>query len=161
MIKYLKPIDVFTDGSAMNKKDGIYCGYGVYFPNSEFYNIYDKFRIKPLTNQRAELFAIYKAIRIIRKKSKHVDINIYTDSMYSINSLTIWIESWIKNDWKTANKKEVMNKDIINVIYSMIKKHKGIIKFIHVKAHTNGTSYEAKCNEIVDDLAKKGALLIE
>ena len=161
MTNYSKPIDVFTDGSAMNKKDGIYCGYGVYFPNSEFHNIYDKFRIKPLTNQRAELFAIYKAIRIIRKKSKIVNINIYTDSMYSINSLTIWIETWIKNDWKTANRKEVMNKDIIKVIYSMIKKHKGIIKFIHVKAHTNGISYEAKCNEIVDELAKKGALIIE
>ena len=59
-------ITVFTDGSCIKTSNKILCGYGVYFPNNELKNISKKFTIEPLTNQRTELYAIYKAIKKIK-----------------------------------------------------------------------------------------------
>ncbi len=72
-------VNVYTDG-ACSKGKNIRAGYGIYFPNKEFDNISRPFTHEPLTNQRAELYAIYKAIKIITMKNNKYDINIYTDS---------------------------------------------------------------------------------
>lgn len=155
--KKSKTIEVFTDGSCIKNKKGIKCGYGIHFPNKEFKDVYGKLKILPETNQRAELFAILKALQIITK-SNNIDIIVYTDSMYSINSVTLWIKEWKKNGWKSSTGKSVMNQDLIKPIDEILTSYKGNIKFKHVKAHTKGTSYEAKANEVVDELAKRGAL---
>jgi len=56
-------IIAFTDGSCCKKKFSTACGYGVYFPNKELANISRPLTLFPLTNQRAELCAIYKCIK--------------------------------------------------------------------------------------------------
>lgn len=155
-----KEIIIFTDGSFIKRGNNIYCGYGVYFPNNEYENISRPFIKGAKTNQRAELYAIYKAIRRVYKNDKSADILIYSDSMYSIKSLTEWIAKWKENGWKSGNK-SVMNQDIIKVIDSLISKHNGNIVFKHIRAHTKLTDFESKCNEIVDKLAKNGALRID
>ena len=68
--KYVDIVVVYTDGSFIKNKGGVKCGYGVYFPNNEISNISKKFTKAPLTNQRAELYAIYKAIKKVSKKLK-------------------------------------------------------------------------------------------
>ena len=83
-----KKVIVFTDGSYVRKTNK--CGYGVLFPNNDFNNISRKFTHEPLTNQRAELYAIYKAILTVNKNNSQLPIKIYSDSEYSIKSLTIW-----------------------------------------------------------------------
>lgn len=60
-------IDIFTDGSLIRKKGKIYCGYGIYFPNGENNNISKKFDKGLITNNRAELYAIYKSLKICKK----------------------------------------------------------------------------------------------
>jgi len=152
-------IKVFTDGSCIKKKSGILCGYGVHYPNKEYNDFGRPFTHVPLTNQRAELYAIYKGIQRIHKRDKYVNIIIYSDSEYSIKSLTIWIKQWKLNGWKTAGKKPVLNQDLIIELDSLLSKHNGKIKFVHVKAHTNGKDYESIHNDIADGLAKTGANL--
>jgi ribonuclease HI len=151
-------IIVFTDGSHMKPKN--LCGYGVHFPNKEFEDISKPFTKGEKTNQRAELYAIYKAIKIITKFDKNMDIKIYTDSEYSIKSLTIWIKNWKKNNWIGSTGKPVMNQDIIKNIDKLMTEHLGKIKFQHVRSHTNKTDYESTHNDITDKLAKSGALAI-
>ena len=150
-------ITVYTDGSYMKTKQGEKCGYGVYFPNKELSNISKKFKKFPLTNQRAELYAIYKAIKKISKKIKFNRLEIYSDSEYSIKSLTIWIKSWKKNNWKTANKKEVLNQDIIKKIDKLLSKYDGKIFFTHVRSHTGKKDKHSLGNEEADKLATAGA----
>ena len=145
---------VFTDGSYIKKSNK--CGYGVYFPNGEIENLSKKFKRVPLTNQRAELYAIYKAIKAVQKKSLEYHIKIYTDSEYSIKSLTIWIKGWKENGWKSSTGKDVMNQDLIRKIDLIITKHVGKIEFQHVRSHTGKSDFESKCNDIVDKLAKNG-----
>lgn len=149
-------IIVFTDGSHMKPKN--LCGYGVHFPNGEFEDISKPFTKGEKTNQRAELYAIYKAIKIISTHDKNFNIKIYTDSEYSIKSLTIWIKNWKKNNWISSTGKPVMNQDIIHKIDKLMENHLGKIKFSHVRAHTNKDDYESIHNDITDKLAKSGAL---
>jgi ribonuclease HI len=158
MIIYIKmDIIVFTDGSYIKARSGDLCGYGIYFPNGELDNIGNPFIHKPLTNQRAELYAIYKAVKMITEKLVFGKAHIYTDSEYSIKSLTIWLPSWEKNNWKTANKKPVKNLDIILAIYKILKSHPNKFYFYHVRSHTGKADFMSQSNDIVDKLAKTGA----
>jgi ribonuclease HI len=145
---------IFTDGSHTKKNNQ--AGYGVYFPNKELADISEKFTLKPITHQRAELYAIYKAlVKATRMKVK--SIMIYSDSEYSIKSVTLWINNWKKNGWKTTAGQPVKNLDIIKPIDEMITSFKGTIKFQHVSAHTKGTDKLSICNDVADALAKRGA----
>lgn len=158
-------IDIFTDGSyKYDKKTKIeYCGYGIYFPNEEFSNVSRSFKHGEKTNNRAELYAIYKCLKIVYKnidKMKIKKINIFSDSDYSIKSLTVWYNSWMKNNWKNTKNKDVENQDIIKAILVKINKFSENnikVNFEHVYSHTGKTDYKSISNDIVDKLADYGS----
>lgn len=155
----MNEIVVFTDGSFMKKlragEQTIFCGYGIYFPNNELSNISRPFRRPPFTNQRAELFAIYVAVLLVKKHFPGRTIHIYTDSEYSINSLTKWAYKWEKNGWHTSSGQNVENQDIIKPLFSVIKQITVI--FSHVLSHTGNNDAISMSNNFVDKLAKEGA----
>lgn len=162
-----KVIELFTDGSCMKKKSGMLCGYGIHFhnidniilkdPDRPIKDISRPFHHPPLTNQRAELYAIYVSLIEIKNKTEFDSIIIYSDSMYSIETLTKWAKSWEKNGWKTADNGNVKNTDIIMPLYDIVKKLGTKIKFIHVMSHTGNKDFQSVGNDIVDKLAVKGA----
>jgi ribonuclease HI len=155
MSKISDEIEIYTDGSYIKNKKQIKCGYGVHFPNKEYKEIARQFKYEPITNNRAELYAILKAIILSnkvneeRKESKLKKIKkitIYSDSEYSVKSLTIWYKNWIKSG------KEYLNKDIIDLILEVINKVDFKVNIKHVRAHSG-----IEGNEKADALAKKGA----
>ena len=92
-----------------------------------------------------ELTAAIKAVEYFKKK---IIINLYTDSKYLKDGITIWIKKWKLNGWKTSNKKKVKNSDLWKVLEEGIKDHK--IHWVWVKGHN-----ENIFNEKADMLAKK------
>ena len=152
-------IRIFTDGSFMKKKDGTKCGYGVHFPNNELPDMSRKFTYGDSTNQRAELYAIYKGIKKIASVYDFNLIEIYTDSEYSINSLTKWISGWKRNGWKNAKGHDIANQDIIIKIDEYMQKYPDKILFTHVRSHTGNNDALSKGNAIADKLATQGALI--
>lgn len=147
-------ITAFTDGSCIRKNNNvIYCGYGIYFPNNEIKNVGRKFKYNPLTNQRAELYAIYKCLKLINKTKKYKKVTLYSDSLYSIKCLTEWYVKWEKNNWMRNRREQVKNFDIIMKILKLKKKFD--IKFVHVRSHTNKKDFNSLGNNIADTLAKK------
>ena len=151
-------INIFVDGACSgNGKAYAKAGIGIHFPEKEFLDMSERFIIKPITNQRAELYAIYVALLKISNKFKV--INIYTDSQYSINCLTIWKRNWKLNNWKTAKNKSVLNLDLLQAIYKLIddiKYSKCVVKFHHVKSHTKNTDWMSNGNRKADELAVAG-----
>jgi ribonuclease HI len=154
-------LEIYTDGSLIRKNNNIFCGYGIYFPNNEYKSISRKFTHEPLTNNRAELYAILKSIilaniinleRIKNNQEEIKIINIYSDSEYSVKTFNIWLPGWKKN------KKEYKNPDIINEIDNHINTAPFKVILKHVKAHTGKKDIHSISNDIVDELAKKGAL---
>lgn len=153
-------IIIFTDGACSNNgKNSAKAGIGIHFPNKEYDDISQKFSEGLITNQRAELYAIQEALNLVVSDRKINNITIYTDSLYSIKSLTEWIKKWATNNWKGTNGKTVKNLDIIRTIYQVLENNKGRIKFIHVKSHTGKQTFEALGNDKADKLACFGANL--
>jgi ribonuclease HI len=156
--RYKSEIRIFTDGSCM-KGSEMKCGYGVHFENISLDDISKKFTHKPLTNQRAELYAIYRGIGSVIRHYKFDKLMVYTDSAYSIGCLTMWKDSWKKNGWKTSGKKDVLNQDIIKKILKYTESEKFVdkIEFEHVKAHTGKSDKKSIGNAVADKLATDGA----
>ena len=106
---------------------------------------------KLTTNNRMELTAAIKALEYCveneGKQPSLKQIEIYTDSTYVKEGITVWINKWEKNGWKTASKKPVKNKDLWKKLKDLSSKHS--IKWIWVKGHANN-----KYNNIVDELAQ-------
>ena len=100
-------IKVYTDGACKgNPGPG---GWGVYIiQDSEEIELFDG---NPnTTNNQMEMQAAIEALRYLRKKNQPIDL--YTDSNYLRQGITEGIFNWKKNNWRTASKKPVANKDL-------------------------------------------------
>jgi ribonuclease HI len=149
-----KSIIVYTDGSCSgNGKKGAIGGIGVHFPNEELRDISKVFRQEHCTNQRTELYAILTTLRYIREnfELKKYKVIIKTDSQYSINCITKWVDKWEKNGWKTNGGTDVVNREFIEVINKYYRKYD--ISFVHIPAHTNGKDKDSVGNRTADELA--------
>jgi ribonuclease HI len=80
-------------------------------------NISERLRGEPQTNQRAELTAI---LRALQKVSVDQDVQIHTDSKYSLNCITEWYRGWVAKGWKTQGGEDVKNKDLVQAIRAKI-----------------------------------------
>lgn len=111
---------------------------------------------KNTTNNKMELQALIEALKYLEKKSaNNIKIEMRLDSQYVINGATLWYKNWIKNNWKKADKKEVLNKEYWIEIISLIeklKRQKVELSWKHVYGHTG-----EKGNERVDVIAKSFA----
>ena len=65
------------------------------------------------------------------------------------DGITDWIKNWKINNWKSANKKPVRNKDLWIKLDNSCRKHK--VSWKWVKAHAGN-----KFNNLVDELAVFG-----
>ena len=90
-----------------------------------------------------ELLAAIMALKKIKSNSQ---ITIYTDSTYVKNGITEWMFNWKKNDWKTASKKPVKNKDLWIKLDKLCEKNK--VSWKWVKGHATN-----KYNNLADQLA--------
>ena len=63
----LNTINVYTDGSLIRKGNLVLCGYGIHFPGGEHKSLSKEYTHEPITNNRAELYAILKTIHICVK----------------------------------------------------------------------------------------------
>ncbi len=95
------------------------------------------------TNNRMELMAAIMGLEAL-KKAGHVLIT--TDSTYVKNGITEWLKNWKNNNWKTANKKPVKNKDLWQRLDNACQTH--TIKWQWVKGHSGHNE-----NERADQLA--------
>ena len=99
------------------------------------------------TNNQMELTAPIMALKRIPQGSK---VQIFTDSKYVKSGITEWIYNWKKNGWKTADKKEVKNKNLWTELDDLSTAFD--IEWIWVKAHSTD-----ELNNEVDLLARSSA----
>jgi ribonuclease HI len=136
-------IILFTDGSCVNKNNLCKASYGyliLYKLDNNEYTEIEEYSILycDKTNNRAELFGMISGIEKILTFDNIKSISIYSDSIYTIKSMTEWIYNWKSNGWKTANKKPVKNTDLIQYLdqlYTNLKNKCNNIKIEHVNAH--------------------------
>lgn len=104
---------------------------------------------KDTTNNVMELTAVIEALKLLKYQCK---VKLYSDSAYVVNAfLQNWVINWQRNNWKTADKKEVKNKELWQELVELTNIHD--ITFIKVKGHSDN-EYNNRC----DELARKAIL---
>ena len=98
------------------------------------------------TNNQMELAAAIEGLASLKEAC---NVELFTDSKYVMDGITQWIQNWKKNNWKTAAKKDVKNKELWQKLDQLISQHQ--VQWHWVKGHSGDVG-----NETADLLANKG-----
>ena len=98
------------------------------------------------TNNQMELSAAIEGLAILKEPC---NVGLFTDSKYVMDGITQWIQNWKKNNWRTAAKKDVKNKELWQKLDKLIAQHQ--VQWRWVKGHSGDAG-----NEAADLLANKG-----
>ena len=136
----MKEIDLYTDGACSGNPGA--GGYGAIL-------IYRGVEREisggepSTTNNRMEIYAVIAGLRCLKEKCK---VNIYSDSAYTVNAFNQhWIDNWIKSGWKKADGKPVLNAELWQELYSLVRQHE--VRFIKVKCHADN-EYNNRCDAL-------------
>jgi ribonuclease HI len=150
----MKKIDIYTDGGCRgNGKENNVGGYGIVliYKNT-------KKEIKQgftnTTNNIMELMAIVEGLKLLKEPC---EVNLYSDSAYAVNAINNnWLSSWKKNNWKTAGKTPVKNRELWEELDVLLDIH--TVHFIKVKGHSTN-ELNNRCDELaniaMDEIEKK------
>jgi ribonuclease HI len=107
------------------------------------------------TNNRMEMSGVIGALQFV--KNVKADVTVFTDSTYVIRGITQWVWGWKRNQWKTAEGKEVSNQDLWQRMFDLVQKRKslGEISWNYVRGH-RGTPGNERCDEIAVGYSKGG-----
>ncbi len=139
----MKQVDVYTDGACSgNPGPGGWAAILSYKGQEKILTGYEE----STTNNRMELLGPINALEALKEPCK---VNIYTDSAYVSNAfLQNWLEKWQKNNWLTAKKTPVENRDLWEKLLELCKLHN--VNWIKVKGHSDNEK-----NNRCDELARK------
>jgi len=152
MKKSIPKVTIYSDGWAV--PNPWKAGYGIIlcYKNikKEFYQWY-----KLSTNNRMEMIWVITALKKLKKQS---EVEVYTDSKYTIDGIEKWwAKKWKKNNWMRTSSQKAVNYDLWEQMLELIEKHN--VKFHWVKWH-NGHIENERCDELAT-LALNGKNLIE
>lgn len=148
-------INVWTDGGA--RGNGVsgwaYAGYverGGDNPNL----VSNKGAEEGKTNQQMEMIAVIKALDSIPEVMlEDYPVKIHTDSAYICNCFKDkWWAKWVMNDWKNSKGKDVVNKELWEVIIAYYNAYD--IEFVKVRGHSDNEMNnlaDKLVNEAMDD----------
>ena len=145
-----QPIVVFTDGAAKgNPGPG---GWGAVIVTPEGHVAELGGGAAHVTNNQMELTGAIEALR--RLQGAPGALAVYTDSTYVIRGIREWIWAWRRRGWKTADGKDVLNRDLWEQLAGVVtSRGTGAIEWHYVRGHTGIPG-----NERVDEIANAFAL---
>ncbi|WP_184088760.1 ribonuclease HI [Sphingomonas xinjiangensis] len=100
------------------------------------------------TNNRMELMAAIQGLKALKRPCR---VTLSTDSRYVMDGLTKWIHGWLKNGWRTADKKPVKNAELWQELLAAAEPHR--VEWVWVKGHAGHPG-----NERADKLASDAAI---
>ena len=107
---------------------------------------------KDTTNNIMELTAVIKALKMLKYAC---EVDLYSDSAYVVNAFKQkWIENWKKNNWKTASKEPVKNKELWQELDNLTQTHK--VNFHKVKGHSDN-EFNNRCDELARGEIENGS----
>ena len=139
----MKQVIMYTDGACRgNPGPGGWGAFITYEGASK-----EIFGGKPdATNNQMELSAAIEGMVALKEPCQ---IDLFTDSKYVMDGITQWIHNWKKNNWRTAAKKDVKNKELWQKLDELINFHQ--VQWHWVKGHSGDEG-----NEMADLLENKG-----
>jgi ribonuclease HI len=132
-------VEIFTDG-ACSGNPGI-GGYGAILRYGNKTKELSGCALET-TNNRMELTAVIEALSLLKRPC---EVRVFSDSTYVVKGMTQWIHSWIKNQWKNAQKKPVLNRDLWERLLELTRPHR--IEWHWIRGH-HGHRENERCDEL-------------
>ncbi len=105
------------------------------------------------TNNRMEMAAAIRALAMLELTEAN-KIILYTDSTYLIRGITQWIWGWRSRGWKSAEGKDVANRDLWEELLRQVTRLKpSTLEWKYVRGHAGYPGNE-RCDEIAVAFAK-------
>ena len=139
----MKQVTIYTDGACRGNPGPGGWGALIKFDSMEKEIFGGK---NDTTNNQMELLAAIEGLATLKEPCS---VELFTDSKYVMDGITQWIKNWKKNNWKTAAKKDVKNKELWQKLDHLISKHQ--VQWHWGKGHSGDAG-----NETADLLANKG-----
>ncbi|MBF2755770.1 MAG: ribonuclease HI [Gammaproteobacteria bacterium AqS3] len=101
------------------------------------------------TNNRMELRAAIEALSLLKRPT---DVTLYTDSIYLRDGMLRWLKGWKLNQWRTAARAPVKNRDLWERLDALNDTHR--IDWRWVKGHAGDAGNEradALANSAIDE----------
>ena len=135
-----KEVILYTDGACSgNPGIGGYAGILMYGDAKLEYNGSEL----ETTNNRMEVVAVIVGLKRLKYPCK---VDVYSDSAYTVNAFQNgWIYGWMKNGWKKADGKAVLNVDLWEQLYELTKTHE--VVFHKVAGHADN-QFNNRCDEL-------------
>jgi ribonuclease HI len=109
--------------------------------------------VRDTTNNRMEMAAAIRAL-VMLEPAEPCTIILYTDSTYVIRGITQWIWGWRSRGWKSAEGKDVANRDLWEELSRQVARLKpSSIEWKYVRGHSGYPGNE-RCDEIAVSFAK-------
>jgi ribonuclease HI len=138
----MKKVTIFTDGACSgNPGVGGWAAVLIYNEHRKEISGYEK----ETTNNRMELTAIIQGLHAVKEGWA---CEVSSDSQYVVDAFNKgWLDSWQKNNWRTAGKTPVKNVDLWQQLLIEVSRHQ--VEFVKVKGHA-----DVELNERCDELAR-------
>ncbi len=136
----MKEVILYTDGACSDNP-----GAGGY---AAILRYRDKERVisggePDTTNNRMELLAVINGLKLLKERCS---VTVYSDSSYVINGFELgWLNSWMKNAWRTADNKPVKNLELWQELITLCGLH--LVSFVKVKGHADD-EYNNRCDKL-------------
>lgn len=140
-----RAVDVFTDGGCSGNPGPGGWAYVILENGTE--SAAGSGGERDTTNNRMELTAVTQAI-IAAKNIGAKRINIFTDSQYVKNGITVWIKDWKRKGWVNSQRQPVKNREYWEKLDSLANAEGAVISWNWVKGHA-GIEYNEKCDMMV------------
>ncbi len=101
------------------------------------------------TNNRMELLGVISALEALKKPCR---VRIITDSNYVVKGMNEWINEWRRKNWKTSQKKDVLNRDLWERLLLASEPHD--IEWTWIKGH-DGHPQNERCDRVAREEIKR------
>ena len=108
------------------------------------------------TNNRMEMLWVISWLSKLKQKSQ---VDIYTDSQYTINGIEKWwAQKWKSNMWMRTKTEKATNYDLWETLLELTSKH--IVTFHWVKWH-NGHIENERCDELATHALNSNDMIVD
>jgi ribonuclease HI len=143
---------IFTDGACSGNPGPGGWGTIVALPDGTVHELGGSNR--ETTNNRMELAATIRGLDMLKADLPVRPIIVYTDSTYVIRGITQWIFGWRSRGWKSAEGKDVANRDLWEELLRQVTRLKpSVVQWKYVRGHS-GYAGNERCDQIAVSFSK-------
>lgn len=140
-------VALFTDGSCWYKTEQGGYAFAVISESGQKLGEGHRNRLFNTTVNRMELRAIEAGLKWCNENG-HKEVILFSDSEYSIKSITIWWRKWIDKPYSNPKNKQI----ILNILQEIVKLRNFDTQ--HVRGHQKDDSMGTYWNNYVDGLCR-------